>query len=78
MPKIPIGNPAKNVYSGFIFPIHKKGNELFNFHERCKRVKLTGSPNLQPMPAVTDSELRHQILDSPQIGSTRSIDSWAG
>jgi hypothetical protein len=23
MPKIPIGNPAKNVDSGFIFPIHK-------------------------------------------------------
>ena len=23
MPKIPIGNPAKNVYSGFIFSIHK-------------------------------------------------------
>jgi len=23
MPKLPIGNPAKNVYSGFIFCVHK-------------------------------------------------------
>jgi hypothetical protein len=55
MPKIPIGNPAKNVHSAFIFCVHKKANDLFNCPSRQQDEKGEGAlkTNLQAVLTIS-------------------------
>jgi hypothetical protein len=57
MPKIPIGNPAKNVYSGFIFPIHK----LVKYPQPILCVKIGGKSLKQNITFKQRKELEAKM-----------------
>jgi len=57
MPKIPIGNPAKNVYSGFIFRIHK----LVKYPQPILCVKIGGKSLKQNITFKQRKELETKM-----------------
>ena len=57
MPKIPIGNPAKNVYSEFIFSIHK----LVKYPQPILRITIGGKSLKQNITFKQRKELEAKM-----------------